>query len=785
MKAILIVSFFLVYGFVTHAQKIIPPRVKLTQAEIENKSVGELYLLRNSIFAKYGRPFNTYELHAFFMSQGWYKPVKSFKQSDLSAIDVYNVDLLAAQENKLRQEDYLQKGELKRVNIKNIYNDFQYSEFTGTEYDLLSKNGFVVLPTDQNQLFHIYENNDYLGIPSFMTVDAVLQLYNLYFDMSLREIETNFLSKKLEILLDELIKELVAIQKNSQNKNIQSAIDFDLAYLAVGQHFIKGKQVEIYGRHKTLALQEIAACEEHSGFANSTLLNKMIDYSLFIPRGHYTRNETLKKYFLSMSWIGIAGIDLEKEIKILAGILLAHVLYTKSVNGQLLIDLWKEIYEPTVFYVGLSDDIGPAEMKKAMNVIYADLKDVDQYDNRQKLLEIPTKLTGPQIAGHGSWGTQKKQFRLMGQRFIPDSYVFDKLTSDKRRMPNSLDIMAAMGNEKAYKLMMTKLRDSWKSMPDYPKIVNEFKAEYSKRTEKEWKQNLYYNWLYNLRALFDARDNSNLPFFMTTEGWEVKTLNTSLASWSELRHNTILYSKQSIVAECGGGSDDGTDVWVPEPPKGYVEPNIEFYKRMIDLMNYTSGGLAERKMLNRTLEYTSKSFVDMLTFLKNVSEKEINKEALTLKEYEQIQKLGSLLDNLTLSVLTDEYAPWDQVEGPDKNMPVIADVHTSDARVLEVGVGKAHEIYVVVEIEGKLKLTRGAIFSFYEFSWPSSNRLTDESWQDMLEHGAEPEQPEWINYKSDSNESKRLVPLYKPDLESIPESSTEPGWKFIYYDTGC
>ena len=116
---------------------------------------------------------------------------------------------------------------------------------------------------------------------------------------------------------------------------------------------------------------------------------------------------------------------------------------------------------------------------------------------------------------------------------------------------------------------------------------------------------------------------------------------------------------------------------------------------------------------------------------------------------------------------------------------MIADVHTYDTEVLEVGVGKAHAIYVIVEIEGKLKLTRGAIFSFYEFQWPISDRLTDEKWQEMLENGSAPKQPEWINYKSNLKQEKSLIPLYKPDIYDVPASSTEPGWKIIYYDTGC
>jgi hypothetical protein len=212
---------------------------------------------------------------------------------------------------------------------------------------------------------------------------------------------------------------------------------------------------------------------------------------------------------------------------------------------------------------------------------------------------------------------------------------------------------------------------------------------------------------------------------------------------------------------------------------------FEFYDRMLALMKFTMQGLKERRMLGGKVKYIGNEFIDLLEFLKTISVKELKIEKLNLEEYAQIQKLGSLLDNLTLRVLSDDAYDWMSVEGPDKNMPVIADVHTGNSSVLEVGVGNAHAIYVIVEIEGKLKLTRGAIFSFYEFTMPSNNRLTDKKWQEMLDNGKAPEQPNWINYKSSRFKERRIYPLYKPDLFEVPDSSTEPGWKLIYYDTGC
>lgn len=80
----------------------------------------------------------------------------------------------------------------------------------------------------------------------------------------------------------------------------------------------------------------------------------------------------------------------------------------------------------------------------------------------------------------------------------------------------------------------------------------------------------------------------------------------------------------------------------------------------------------------------------------------------------------------------------------DKDQAIVADVHTSFGNVLEEGTGRAAAIYVVVPIEGKLWLTRGAVYTHYEFEWPASDRLTDEKWQKMLQTNQEPGLADWM-----------------------------------------
>ena len=50
--------------------------------------------------------------------------------------------------------------------------------------------------------------------------------------------------------------------------------------------------------------RELALIEKHAGFAPSPIFIYDEDYSQYVPRGHYTRSETLKRYFKAMLWYG-------------------------------------------------------------------------------------------------------------------------------------------------------------------------------------------------------------------------------------------------------------------------------------------------------------------------------------------------------------------------------------------------------------------------------------------------------------------------------------------------
>jgi hypothetical protein len=67
---------------------------------------------------------------------------------------------------------------------------------------------------------------------------------------------------------------------------------------------------------------------------------------------------------------------------------------------------------------------------------------------------------------------------------------------------------------------------------------------------------------------------------------------------------------------------------------------------------------------------------------------------------------------------------------------------TGNLVALEEGVGQPTLIYVVLP-DSPWRVATGAVYTYYEFTVPSSSRMTDESWQVQVEAGTNPSQPDW------------------------------------------
>jgi hypothetical protein len=263
--------------------------------------------------------------------------------------------------------------------------------------------------------------------------------------------------------------------------------------------------------------------------------------------------------------------------------------------------------------------------------------------------------------------------------------------------------------------------------------------------QKIWHSNVYWSWLDMLRPLADEPAVEGMPFFMRNQAWTRKELNTFLANWTELKHDTLLYSTPPMAEMGGGGAEP------PPPPddRGYVEPNPEVFGRLANLTAMLTNGLKQRELLTET----AGEALDVLKYLADnlliISEKELASEPLSDAEYEFIRVYGGELEHIFDTVkredviaLMGEYSREQYLyQHPGA---LISDVATDpNGVVLQEATGFFKEIYVAFPRNGQVVLSRGSVFSHYEFTVPISNRMTDDDWHALLNSGERPELDDW------------------------------------------
>lgn len=74
---------------------------QLSLAQIEGLSRRDLRLLRNTIYARHGRPFKSAVLQMYFADKAWYAENAGFKESMLSEVDKRNIQLVQSMEDRL------------------------------------------------------------------------------------------------------------------------------------------------------------------------------------------------------------------------------------------------------------------------------------------------------------------------------------------------------------------------------------------------------------------------------------------------------------------------------------------------------------------------------------------------------------------------------------------------------------------------------------------------------------------------------------------------------------
>ncbi len=619
--------------------------------------------------------------------------------------------------------------------LSNVTNREQFYIESGSRIEqLLAQNMFYVSEGYSKEFYETYETNRYSLTPNFVTVDSMMHTYHLYFSYLMKKTERDYLSSEVASMSQAMFDASVAQYNALKGSEWEDAALRNVAFFAIGAN-LQNVNVSVPSEASSIVSAEINKIMNASGIDTSAITNEMLDYSQFKSRGYYEGNEQLEQYFRAMMWYGQVGF-VQKEEDLDRSALLMVLAMNSSAYDQ-----WEAVYVVTSFFAGASDDLSYYEYLPAIEKAYGSLPQtadlIGNADSWNTFRSLIASMNAPKINSlptmddndtSTSSVEENKGFRFMGQRFTIDEAIFQQLiyenvqpnsTGAKRMLPDTLDVAAALGSNEAFSILDSQGDTDY---ANYTQNMQQLQTGLASADDTLWKASLYSNWLYTLTPLLEEK-GEGYPSFMQNSEWAKKNLESFAGSYAELKHDTILYAKQ-VMAEMGGGELPQWD------DRGYVEPEPKVWARFADLSAQTAAGLKSYNLLSADDETNLKRLEQMANQFLTITKKELTNELPTDEEFDLIRNYGGNLEHFWLEAYKEE---GDNVSSADFPAAIIADIATDpNGSCLEVGTGNPSRIYVIVPIDGELHICQGAVYSFYQFEQPLSNRLTDSTWRQMM-----------------------------------------------------
>lgn len=641
--------------------------------------------------------------------------------------------------------------------LSNVINSDVMEYMTDDYINKLAENYFVVSEGDTREFFEEYEYNVYFQYPNFVTVDSLMHTYHLYFAHLLKNVEKKYLGSEL-ITFSKKMYDSSKVQYNKATGTLyEKAAIRNVAYFAVALKLL-GEECDVPEYAKSLADNEVYNIMDASSVKPSDITGNNEDYSQYKPRGYYDESTELSQYFRTMMWFGRMSFNADNEDMTRSAILMSLAINDDARRE------WKAIYSVTSFFAGVSDDYSYCEYYSLMEKVYGEKPSLDKIISKDKTAEIVEKLANlepPRIQSIPVYDDEENvipSFRVMGQRFSIDANIMQNLiyraveendNGECRMLPAVLDVPAALGSDTAKEITMN---EGAAKFPDYETNLEKIRKDIENEGDALWTNSLYSGWLNTLRPLLTEK-GEGYPVFMQNKEWTKKTLETFAGSYTELKHDTVLYGKQPM-SEMGGGPPEDVD------ERGFVEPEPLVYARFSGLAKDTLNGLEKYKMISDDDKKALGLLDELATKLLVISQKELKNELLTDEEYELIRNYGGNLEHFWFETVKpenpEEYAMVSTSEYP---AALVVDVATDpNGTVLEAGIGNPCEIAVIVPVDGILRICYGSVYNYYEFEQPMDERLTDSEWRRKI--GAEVDD-DYTSHKDESIDNPDWTKSYR------------------------
>ncbi|MCB9258526.1 MAG: DUF3160 domain-containing protein [Ignavibacteriales bacterium] len=649
-------------------------------------------------------------------------------------------------------------------------------ELTQDEISLINKNGFVVTERLQQGSFgHQFEDIYHKDLPVYISSDAILHAFHSSYDKILKNTELDILISHVTTLLENIRNEFSnLVPLYSDKPELETMLkDLDV-YISVARRLMDMSPLPYYqdNRDAITDLINYVNSEEFEEIPLFSSTPRKIDFSQFKPRGHYDDSNypQLARYFRTMMWFGKIELYLiapvEDDVKVPIEDEQRQIIISSLLSKLIEISNSREIFDEIEFiiktFVGDQDNTTLPDLEEVLNEsgitnvdLLLDTNVVKQFQEVLKTKSFAGQKILSQILIHDPMSPDKIEpasaFMPFGQRFVIDSYVTGSVVYDKvetkRMLPLTLDILFALGNDAAAQLLKDEL-DTYSYSPNLAALrylIDSYDDEF-------WKHSIYNLWLNSIKSLNPPEERENLPSFMQTAAWWQQKMNSQLASWTELRHDNLLYAKQSYT----GGATCSY-------PYSYVEPVPQFFSTIKVLAENT---LAKLNNISSFSNYTKNSFNNYFELLEGVADtlgiiaqKELDNIELNENEKYFLQQM--LYDNPHMGCAGPEhvgwypnlfYEDWEQDDFHKEDF-LVADYHTAptDAGgyligwVKHAGTGPIDLAVIVAKNSANEYISYvGPVASYYEYTSTNFYRLTDDEWKENY-LVKESSRPNWVN----------------------------------------
>lgn len=597
-------------------------------------------------------------------------------------------------------------------------------------------------------------------LPVFISADSILHAWHRSYDAILERTEERRLSNTLSRALDAVHRGLDPSAPASKDARV---------YIGVARRLLD----EIDGDDDTRAEIDavVAALETERPTAIELLgRERDIDASQFIVRGHYANSPRLQRYFRAMMWLGRVDLglfDAAEDRVTNAREEIAARQIADAIEPALAKRAYEEIADYYRAHVGRPQALRPQDLRALCTADGA--SSCGEADART--LHARYRDTGPVPYAAGDDTTPvpasvrrgRLAMRLFPQRFAYDAWVLSKTTAPElvpnagpgaRTMASPLDVAYALGSDRAREHLGQELHDPLR--PNLAPTLEAVRRTIAERPPTELDETAYNHWLEALAALAEPRLDPGLPAVLQTATWHDRRLESVLASWAELRHDTVLVVEQSMgLIGC-------------QYPKGYVEPVPEVYAQIRE-------SAAHVHAIHRALGGKEDPVLDYLGWLQE-----------QLRDLERLAKLelaGKPMSTQDLAFIAttvdrhaegyggtrsydgwyaamywgpgwvppgakiDRYGNLPHIEG-GYSKPVVTDVHTdlAQGRGLQVATGHPELLIVAIDTpdgDGRsVALYAGPVYGFFTFERDLERRMVDQDWVSELDDGP-PTRPEF------------------------------------------